>query len=138
MKKFLLPMLLAIAVLISSFQVQAAGIGDVPDFRDVAGYDVTDGERVNTHKGYRIYSYSCPIEDDDNFASDYVEYLIDWGLTQIGHDYKDFRRTSAQSVEKWFFTCRGQRVEFWQYNYYNEGRISFSVRVANGLTYAGN
>lgn len=138
MKKFLLPMLLTFAVLISAVQVQAYGIADVPDFREVAGNDVTDGERVNSRKGYRVYAYSCPIDDDDDFAAEYVEYLIDWGLTQIGHEYKDYRRTSAQSVEKWFFTCDGQRVEFWQYNYYSEGRISFSVRVANGLTYGGN
>ena len=135
MKKFLFSFLLAFTLIIPTTQ---AALEDVPDFREVAGYDVTDGERVHSRKGFYVYAYNCPIDDDDNFAAEYVEYLTEWGLTPIGHDYKDFRRTSAQTVEKWFFSCRGLRVEFWQYNYYNEGRISFSVRVADGLTYGGD
>ena len=134
MKKFLMPFLLAVAILIPTAAVEAA---DVPDFRQVAGNYVTDGERVHSKKGYYVYAYSCSVDLRPNFAEQYVDLLQRSGLTYTGHDYKDFRRTSAQTVEKWFFSCRGRRVEFWQYNYFDEGRISFSVRVADGLTYAG-
>lgn len=134
MKKILLPILLAFAILTPTAQVSAA---DVPDFRQIAGNYVTDGERLHAKKGYYIYAYSCSVDLRPNFAEQYINLLRRSGLTYIGHDYKDFRRTSAQTIEKWFFSCRGRRVEFWQYNRFNEGRISFSVRVADGLTYAG-
>lgn len=51
MKKFLVPVLFAFAILIPTAQVSAA---DVPDFRQVAGNYVTDGERLHAKKGYYI------------------------------------------------------------------------------------
>ena len=135
MKKFLLPLLLALAILIPSVQAQAA---DVPDFRQVAGNYVTDGERVNARKkGYYVYAYNCPLDLRQNFAEQYINLLIRNGCSFVGHEANDWRRTSAQYLDKWYFRCRGQAVEFWQYQYFDQGRISFSVRVGHGLTYAG-
>ena len=126
--------MLAFAILIPSLQAQAA---DVPDFRQVAGNYVTDGERVNSRKGYYVYAYDCSLDLNQNFAAQYINLLRRSGCSLVGHEAKDFRRTSAQYVDKWYFRCRGQVVEFWQYQYFDQGRISFSVRVGHGLTYAG-
>lgn len=134
MKKFLIPLVMAFALVLPTIAAEAA---DVPDFRQVAGNYVTDGERVNSKKGYRIYAYSCSVNLRENFAEQYINLLQLNGLTLVGHEAKDWRKTSAQYLDKWYFNCRGQRVEFWRYKYFNEGRTSFSVRVANGLTYAG-
>ena len=110
---------------------------DVPDFRRVAGDYVTDGERVNSRKGYRVYAYDCSLDIRENFAEEYCNLLLQSGLSYNGHDAKDFRRTSGQYIDKWFFSYRGYPVEFWAYRYFTEGRTSFSVRVANALTYEG-
>lgn len=128
-------MLLAFAILIPATQVAAA---DVPDFRQVAGNYVTDGERVHAKKkGYYIYAYQCSVDLRENFAEQYINLLQRNGLTLINHEANDWRRTSAQYLDKWIFNCRGRRVEFWRYKYFDQGRTSFSVRVAEGLSYGG-
>ena len=136
MKKILLSFLLAFAftIFIPTSQTLAA---DVPDFRQVAGNYVTNGERVNSRKGYRIYGYNCPINLNENFAEQYIYLLGQYGIVCIGHTANDFRRSSAQYIDKWFFNCRGLPMEVWRYKYFNEGRTSFSIRISNGLSYAG-
>ena len=134
MKKVFMICLLAFAVMIPTAIASAA---DVPDFRQVAGNYVRDGERVQTKKGYRVYAYECSVDLNENFAEQYVQLLSQSGLSYAGHEANDWRRTSAQYLDKWYFYCRGQRVEFWRYKYFNEGRTSFSVRISNGLSYGG-
>lgn len=137
MKKLLLIWVAAFFILIITSMTYATA-ADVPDFRRVAGDVVTDGERVNSKKGYRVYAYECAVNQYDYFADQYVQLLGQFGLYYMGHDYKDFSRSSsAMYIDKWYFSCRGQQVEFWRTKYYGEGRTSFSVRVANGLTYEG-
>lgn len=131
----LLAVMFAIALILPMANTYAA---DVPDFRRVAGDVVNDGERVNSNKGYRVYAYECAVNQYDYFGEQYVNLLRQRGLSYRGHDVKDFTRSSsAMYIDKWFFSCRGQNVEFWRVKYYGEGRTSFSVRVANGLSYEG-
>lgn len=131
----LLVVMFAVALVLPMAHAYAA---DVPDFRRVAGDVVRDGERVNSRKGYRVYAYECAVNQYDYFGEQYVNLLGQSGLSYRGHDAKDFTRSSsAMYVDKWFFSCRGQSVEFWRVKYYGEGRTSFSVRVSNGLSYDG-
>ena len=137
MKKIFL-LLLAVVALSVILPMTYAFAADVPDFRRVAGNYVTDGERVNSRKGYRVYAYECAVNQYDYLGDQYVQLLLESGLSYMGHEPKDFTRSSsAMYIDKWFFNCRGQRVEFWRVKYYGEGRTSFSVRVANGLSYEG-
>lgn len=134
MKKFLFPMLLAFAILIPTVQAQAA---DLPDFRRVAGNYVRDGERVHSRKGYYVYAYECSVDLRENFAEQYINLLQRSGLTYLNHKAEDYRRSSAMYIDKWYFRCRGHSVELWRVKYFSQGRTSFSLRVADGLTYAG-
>ncbi len=136
MKKLYVSILVVLAI-VASIPLTHATAADVPDFRRVAGDYVTDGERVNSRKGYRVYAYDCSLDIRENFAEEYCNLLLQSGLSYNGHEAKDFRKTSAQYIDKWFFSYRGYPVEFWAYRYFSEGRTSFSVRVANGLTYEG-
>ena len=136
MKKYGI-LLLLVAIFSAFVPLSHADTADVPDFRRVAGNYVTDGERVNSRKGYRVYAYDCSLDIRENFAEEYCNLLLQSGLIYNGHEAKDFRRTSAHYIDKWFFSYRGYPVEFWAYRYFDEGRTSFSVRVSNGLTYEG-
>lgn len=136
MKKIFSMLVIAVALSII-IPTTYAFAADVPDFRRVAGNVVRDGERVNS-KINSVYAYECAVNQYDYFGDQYVSLLRQSGLSYMGHDAKDFTRTSsAMYIDKWYFSCRGQRVEFWRVKYYGEGRTSFSVRVANGLTYEG-
>ena len=137
MKKFFtILVVIAAFIAIPTFVVEAA---DVPDFRQVAGNYVSNGERVNnTKKGYRVYAYECSVDLRENFAEQYLQLLTQNGFALVGHEANDWRRTSAQYLDKWFLRYRGRTLEFWRYKYFNEGRTSFSVRVPYDLTYAGN
>ena len=136
-KVFTMPLLLMAIFVISSISTTVAEAADVPDFRQVAGNYVRDGERVQSRKGYRVYAYECSVDLRENFAEQYINLLRQNGLALVGHEANDWRRTSAQYLDKWFFRCKGLTVEFWRYKYFGEGRTSFSVRIANGLTYGG-
>ena len=138
MKKLFLGLFAVIFSVVVILPMAHAYAADVPVFRRVAGDIVSDGERVNSRKGYRVYAYECAVNQYDYFGNQYVNLLGQSGLSYMGHEAKDFTRSSsAMYIDKWFFSCRGQRVEFWRVKYFGEGRTSFSVRVANGLTYEG-
>ena len=133
MKKFLSVIILSIAILIPTAIVEAA---DVPSFSRVAGNYVPFKLREENKKnGYRTYYYECSVDLRENFVSQYISLLKRYGITYVGHDSKDWRKTSAQYLDRWYFSCRGQRVEVWQFKYFSEGRMTFSVKVPYGLTY---
>lgn len=136
MKKFLLPILLAFVILIPTLEAQAA---DVPSFSRVAGnYVPFKTKEIWRKKDGRTYYYECSVDLRGNFAEQYINLLKKCGITYIGHESKDFRRTSAQYIDKWFFSYRGKKIVFWNYRYFAEGRMTFSVHVPNGLTYEGD
>jgi len=136
MKKFLLSMLIAVAVLLPTIAVEAA---DVPSFSRVAGnYVPFKTKEIWRSKTGRTYYYECSVDLRENFASQYINLLKQYGITYVGHESKDFRRTSAQYIDKWYFNCRGQRFEVWQYRYFAEGRMTFSVKLPYGLSYEGD
>ena len=133
MKKFFIPLLLVLAILIPTAIVEAA---DVPSFSRVAGSYVPFKLREENRKnGRRTYYYECSVDLRENFATQYINLLRRSGLNYIGHEAKDWRRTSAQYLDKWILSCRGQRVEVWQFRYFAQGRMTFSVKVPYGLTY---
>ena len=149
MKKFLVPLVLAMAILIPTAQVSAA---DVPGFHQVGSQYLTFTGRENTGKGYRVYGYDCSVDLNENFAERFMNSLTNFRL--IGHYFNDYRRTTAETFEYWVFTYTGSKniSSFVQKNYKNKqtyqanlvvGRhknwqretTHFSIQVANGLTY---
>ena len=135
MQKLLLTLFLAIAILIPTVQAQAA---DVPNFRRVAGDYVSGGERTHHDKKKMFcYSYECSTDLRQNFAEQYINLLRQRGILLVDHEENDWRATSAHYLDIWYFTYKGEKIEFWQYKYFDEGRISFTVRVADALTYEG-
>lgn len=151
MKKFLLPMLLAFAILIPAIQVQAA---DVPNFRRVAGDSVRSGKRFN-EEGYHVYRYTLRGYDA-NFAEQYIKLLQENGLTLVDHKEKtdsqwntpDFWLEGAwHAIDyhgDWFFDCKGHpvvfslnhlRIEHGGKNPSRKSHMFFSVKVANELSY---
>ena len=133
MKKFLIPFIVTFAIFISTAIVEAA---DVPSFSRIAGnYVPFKTKEIWKGNGGRTYYYECSVDLRENFATQYINLLRRRGLNYIGHEAKDWRRTSAKYLDKWALSCRGQRVEVWQFRYFDEGRMTFSVKVPYGLTY---
>ena len=136
MKRLFLLLLVVCSICVVVPKAQAAA-ADVPDFRRIAGNIVRDGERVSSSKN-SVYAYECAVNQYDYFGDQYVKLLCQSGLSYLGHDAKDYTRTSsAMYIDKWYFRCWEKSVEFWRIKYYNEGETSFSVRVGNGLSYEG-
>lgn len=139
MKKFslalALPLLLAFTIFMPTFTAEAA---DIPSFSRVAGnYVPFKTKEIWRKKDGCTYYYECSVDLRENFAVQYAKLLKQYGISYLGHEASDFRRTSAQYIDKWFFSCRGRRFEVWRYKYFSEGRMTFSIRLPYGLTYEG-
>lgn len=150
MKKFLM-LVLAFVLIIPIAKAQAA---DVPNFQDVGGNYLTfTGREVAAKKGYICYGYDCDIDLNENFAEQFINYLVqNCGFQFAGHKFDDFTRTSAQTFEYWQFNYVGSKyvapfqkskksvpchLEVGRSKNYQTGITHFSVRIANGLTYGG-
>ena len=148
MKKFLLPLMLAVAILIPAAQTQAA---DVPGFYQVGGRYLTFTGREGTGNGYRVYGYDCSVDLNEDFAEEFMSSLSNFRL--VGHFVNDYKG-KAKSRECWIFVYTGSKnVSKFEYKnmrdrktYYGHlvvGRSKnwqtdithFSIRVAYGLTY---
>ncbi|MBR3745588.1 MAG: hypothetical protein IKP64_04915 [Selenomonadaceae bacterium] len=149
MKKFLLPFLLAFAILIPAAQTQAA---DVPGFFQVNGRNyLTFTGKEGTGNGYRVYGYDCSVDLNEDFAEEFMSSLSNFRL--VGHFVNDYKG-KAKSRECWIFVYTGSKnVSKFEYKnlrdrktYYGHlvvGRTKnwqtdithFSIRVAYGLTY---
>ena len=159
MKKFLLPMLLALAILLPTMQAQAA---DVPEFLSVVGNyaEYVGGQNINDKNGvYTTYSYDC---DDISFAEDlvveYCQYLIsNYPFAFAGGYENDYTRTSAEKFEVALFNYTGNKyvasfiskdhkrkiqytcnVRVFTHAQYRTGVMRITIGVANGLTYGGD
>ena len=154
MKKFLLPMLLALAILIPSAQVQAA---DVPGFYQFGGsYLEFTGREDEHNKGYRVYGYACSVDLDEDFAERYMQNLLsNYNFRLVDYFVNDYRRGQAKLRESWVFEYTGSKrvSEFELFNYadlhnpyychlnvsrykdWNSEITHFSIRIAYGLTY---
>ena len=146
MKNFFVPLLLAIALLLPTTITEAA---DVPDFRSVAGNSVSRGD-WRQDSSYYAYVYGSNTLND-NFIERYINLLQQkYPFKLINHDYNDWRSLSGQYLDIWTFRYTGSKrvsspfldgrgqFEIWRYKYFSEGRTSFSIKVADGLTYGGN
>lgn len=80
MKQFLLPILLAFALLVPTVQVKAA---DVPDFYQVGGRHLIFTGRKNTTKGARVYGYDCSVDLKESFAEHIFEHFLKIRTTAI-------------------------------------------------------
>lgn len=139
MKKFLLTLslLLAFAIIIpTTASVEAA---NVPNFLQVAGNHVRyTGVENNRKKNNRSYRYECSLDLRESFAEQYVNLLRQSGFTLINHEVNDWRRLNPpRYLDKWILRYSGQQVEIWKYQYFEQGRKSFSIVVPNGLSYGG-
>ena len=71
MKKFLLPLLLAFALLIPTVAAEAA---DVPDIRQISPNNIIpDYSIFNTD--HSVYSYKCTNGNSYNYAAQFVQML---------------------------------------------------------------
>ena len=133
MKKICILFMLVVAILIPTDVVNAV---DVSSFSRVAdNYAPFKTKDIWRNKTGLTYYYECSVDLRENFASQYINLLKQYGITYVGHESKDFRRTSTQYIDKLYFNCRGQRFEVWQYRYFAEGRITFPVKLPYMITY---
>ena len=150
MKKFLIPLLLIVAIMMSTAIVEAA---DVPGFYQVGGRYLTfTGKEVDKKKAMRVYGYDCSVDLREDFAEQFMNSLYNFRL--VGHYFNDYIKTSAETFEYWVFVyTRGKNVStFVQRDYqrkrdYNAHLVvgrhknwqrettHFSIKIANGLTY---
>ena len=96
--------------------------------------------RVENHrkKNIRTYHYECSLDLRESFAEQYVNLLRQSGFTLINHEVNDWRRLSPpRYLDKWILRYSEQQVEIWKYQYFEQGRKSFSIVVPNGLSYGG-
>ena len=153
MKKFLLLLMFAVAILIPTAQVSAA---DVPGFYQVGSRYLTFTGREDTGNGFRVYGYDCDIDLEEDFAEQYMRALVNnYDFEFVDSYVNDYRRGQAKLYERWIFDYTGsKRVSTFQHKniqdrknpYYchlvvgrskdwNSGITHFSIRVAYGLTY---
>ena len=153
MKQFLLPILLAFALLVPTVQVQAA---DVPDFYQVGERYLTFTGRENTRKGARVYGYDCSVDLKESFAEQYLRALVsNYGFVIIDHYVNDYRRGQAKLWDCWVLKYKGSKYAstFVHKNpanlknpYYchmvvsrskdwNRGITHFAIYVTNNLSY---
>lgn len=136
MKKFLLPLILVLAILIPMAQVSAADITEflqaVPTARNYARYTGTENNRKEC---LNIYRYEWNSNLRENFGEQYVQFLTRNGCSIVDHRVNDWRRVNAQYLDVWALRFRGQQFEVWRYKYFSEGRTSFTVRVPYSLSY---
>ena len=153
MKKILLPMLLALAILLPTMQAQAA---DVPGFYQVGRNYLTFTGREGSLNGVRVYGYDCSVDLNENFAEQYMRALVNnYNFRLIGHYLNDYRRGQAKLFEYWIFAYTGsKRVSTFVHKnpkhlkdpYYchlyvgrsknwQSGTTHFSVKITSGLTY---
>ena len=150
MKKFFVPLLLAVAILIPTAIVEAA---DVPSFYQIGGRYLTfTGKEVDTKRAMRVYGYDCSIDLREDFAEQFMNSLYNFRL--VGHYFNDYIKTSAETFEYWVFVYTGSKnistfvQEDYQRNHlYNAHLVvgrhkdwqraitHFSIKIANGLTY---
>ena len=150
MKKFLLPLFLAFALIIPTAIVEAA---DVPSFYQIGSRYLTfTGKEVGRKQLLRVYGYDCSVDLRENFAEQFMNSLYNFKL--VGHYFNDYRKTSAETFEYWVFIYTGSKsistfvqkdphtkrsynahlVVGKQKNWQRE-TTHFSIRIANGLTY---
>ena len=151
MKKLLTVLLFTLAIALPATLTEAA---DVPGFHQFGGDYLTFRGREDL-SGKRSYNYVCDIDLKEDFAEQFVSYVIrncDFELT--GHYSNDYRRTSLLTVEYWILTYTGDKdpYTFTQKDdrskkTYNANLVvarhkswqredtRFYIKVANGLTY---
>ena len=134
--------------------VAAAQAVDVPNFAQVGGnYLRFTGREDAYSKGYVCYGYDCSVDLKENFAEQFMNYLVQNCHFQFaGHDFKDYIRTSAETFEYWQFNYVGSRyvapfqkrkktipchLEVGRHKNFQTGITHFSIRIASGLTYGG-
>ena len=152
MKKFLLPLMLAFAILIPSIQAQAA---DVPGFHQVGGRHLTFTGREDTGNGYRVYGYDCSVDLNEEFAEIYIVALVNnFGFQPIAYFANEYRNNQAKLTEYWMFAYGGYKdvavfvqrdrrnkqdypanLVVRRYKDWQRGITHFSICVAYGLTY---
>ncbi len=111
------------------------------------------GKEVADKKGYICYGYDCSIDLDENFAEQFMNYLVkNCSFQYVNHDFRDFARTSAKTFEHWQFNYTGSKyvskfqktkkavpchLEVGRTKDFQKGITHFSIRIANGLSYGG-
>ena len=155
MKKFLVPLLLALALLLPTAISEAA---DVPDFRSVAGNNVTFTGKEVTGSGYVVYGYDCSVDMNENFAEQYMRSLMNnYPFYYSDHFLNDYRKTSAELFENWIFGYSGSKnistfamkdhktktvyrahLVVRRHPNWQNGITHFAIYIANGLTYGGD
>ena len=154
MKKFLIPLLLIVAIMMPTAIVEAA---DVPSFYKIGGksFYATLNDKGGNEKGYRYYGYECEVDLNENFAEQFIKILInDFNFRQVTHFVNDYRDDQSTVFDTWVFTYTGSKKisTFNTTNYgdmknykghlvisrkkdWNAESTEFLIYIANGLTY---
>ena len=152
MKKFLMSLLVAVAILLPTIAVEAA---DVPSFYQIGSQDLTLTEKNVSEQGFRYYVYDCDVNLDEDFAETFVRNLIsDYNFRQTAHFVNDYTEDQETLFETWCLVYTGSKKfsKFTTTNYENmqkykanlsvcrhknwqTGITRFWIYVSNGLTY---
>lgn len=156
MKKFLLTML---AVLII-FPAAKAAAADVPNFAQFGGgyLSFTGRETTSNSRGnYITYGYDCSVDLRENFAEQFMNYLVqNYPFQFISHESKEYK-SSAKVRDYWYFRYVGStnartfdalrpgsaksfvpcHLQFVRLKDFQSGVTHFSIRIASGLSYGG-
>ena len=133
---------------------------DVPDFGQFgSGYLSFTGRENSSNKrgNYVIYGYDCSVDLNENFAEQYMNYLVqNYPFQFIRHEYKEYR-TSATVRDHWYFRYTGSKnvrtfdalkpgsatsfvpchLEVSRSKNFQTGVTHFAIFIVNGLTYGG-
>ena len=153
MKKFVMSLLLAIAIMIPTVTTKAA---DVPDFRSVAG-NYASYAGTQRSNGYISYDYDCDLNVGDSLVQQYMQLLTgNYPFYYLGNEVNDATRSSAQKFVHLYFGYNGSgyaqpanmgmrkkrnpvycHVSIMVCYYYQQGVERIKIRVADGLSYGG-
>ena len=133
---------------------------DVPDFAQFgSGYlNFTGRENTSNKRGiYVTYGYDCSVDLRENFAEQFMNYLVqNYPFQFISHEYKEYK-TQAIVRDHWYFRYVGSKnartfdalkpgsaksfvpchLQISRRKDFQSGIKHFSISIASGLSYGG-
>lgn len=179
MKKFSTVLVLILAIVCASTPAKADAISDeiaqiqriinggagsysadVPDFAQFGGsyLKFTGKENSSNSRGnYVVYGYDCSVDLQENFAEQFMNYLVqNFPFQFITHEHKKYP-SLAKVRDHWYFKYVGSKgvptfdalkpgsaksfipchLNVVRRKDFQSGITHFSIRIARGLSYGG-
>ena len=131
MKKFLLPLVLAFAILIPTVTVEAA---DIPDIRQINSSIRPDISILDTKSNY--YSYTC--NNGNKFAMLFAQMLV------TNYPFKVVERFVDDEYPEWYLAYTGSKKVAPNKEWFNahvlisSSNSEIEILIGKGLSYAGH